>query len=128
MTENERLRHLRRDLLHISAEVFASRIGVTRSAITNIERGFRGITAQTLTSVCREFGVSPEWLRDGVGEPFPPRSREEEIAAFLAAAQNGPPDSIKMRLLSIMARLDEDDWEALARIAQKIAAENEPEN
>ena len=48
---------------------------------------------------------------------------DEEIANLIADAQAEPPDSIKNRLFSIMAKLDEEDWIALARIAQKILNE-----
>ena len=128
MTINERVRYLRKELLHMTMAEFGAAIGFSTSAISSVENGANNVSLQLSTAIVQRYGVSKSWLLEEEGDPFPPRSREEEIAAFLAAAQNGPPDSIKMRLLSIMARLDEDDWEALARIAQKIAAENEPEN
>lgn len=64
---NERIKELR-DALGITLEEFGSRLGVTRTAISRLERGNRGVTDQMAISICREFGVNEHWLRTGEGE------------------------------------------------------------
>lgn len=66
---NERIKELR-DALGITLEEFGSRLGVTRTAISRLERGNRGVTDQMAISICREFGVNERWLRTGEGEMF----------------------------------------------------------
>lgn len=66
---NERIKELR-DVLGITLEEFGNRLGVTRTAISRLERGNRGVTDQMAISICREFGVNETWLRTGEGEMF----------------------------------------------------------
>ena len=67
MTENERVKELRK-ARELTLEKFGERVGVTRGAMSAIENGHRGVTDQMRRSICREFGVREEWLRDGEGE------------------------------------------------------------
>ena len=63
---NERVKQLRK-CLGLTMEKFGDRLGVTRTAISNIEAGNRGVTEQMLRSICREFKVNEVWLRTGEG-------------------------------------------------------------
>ncbi len=63
---NERVKQLRK-CLGLTMEKFGDRLGVTRTAISNIEAGNRGVTEQMLRSICREFNVNEVWLRTGEG-------------------------------------------------------------
>lgn len=74
MTINDRIKILRRDGLSMTMDAFGMRVGVSRSAISNIESGNRNVTDQLFTSIVREFHVRPEWLRDGEGEMFDKQS------------------------------------------------------
>lgn len=47
---------------------FAKRIGISDSSVSTMCSGKSKPSGQTITMICREFGVNPEWLRDGVGE------------------------------------------------------------
>lgn len=68
---NERIKQLRK-ALGLTLEKFGERIGVSRSAMGNIENGVRGVTDQMFKSICREFNVNENWLRTGEGEMFAP--------------------------------------------------------
>lgn len=128
MTINDRVKTLRKDYLDLSAEKFGERLGVTRSAVTNVERGFRGVTDQLFTSICREFGVSPGWLRDGIGEPFTPKSTDQEFAGLMESAMAEPSGSLKVRLLRAMARLTPEDWAFLENLSDRVLEEQDGEN
>ena len=69
MTENERIKQVRKSL-NLTLEAFGARVGVKKSAMSKIENGQSGVTEQMRRSVCREFGVSEEWLLTGEGEMF----------------------------------------------------------
>ncbi len=66
---NERIKELRKKL-GLTLEKFGDRVGVTKVAISNIEKGNRNVTEQMFKSVCREFNVNEEWLRNGSGDMF----------------------------------------------------------
>ena len=66
---NSRIREVRQ-LLHMSQEEFGKTIGLSKSGISNIEKGERGIRDTYINTICKEFGVNVKWLRTGIGEAF----------------------------------------------------------
>lgn len=66
---NNRVIEIRKNF-GLTMEEFGQRLGVSRSAISNIESGKRNLTGQMVVSICREFGVDETWLRTGDGEMF----------------------------------------------------------
>ena len=66
---NERIRNLRK-YLGLTMEKFGEQLGVGKTAISNIENGNRNVTEQMCKSICREFNVNEDWLRNGTGEMF----------------------------------------------------------
>ena len=83
MTQGERVKTVRKSK-EMTMEEFGKRLGVTRTAISNIEKGYRGLTEQMLNSICREFSVDEEWLRTGDGDMPQKLSEEEEVAALVS--------------------------------------------
>ncbi len=127
MNIGERVKFIRTDETHLhkalTLDQFGERIGLKKSALSLLENGKSNITDQTVKSICREFCVSEEWLRYGRGDPYATLTRDEEIADMIAKAQMEPAGSVKNRVFSMMAKLDEEDWEAITRIADKILNE-----
>ncbi|WP_302153446.1 helix-turn-helix domain-containing protein [Eubacterium ventriosum] len=70
MSVGKRIYHLRVDLLNMSMETFGAKIGVTKSAISNIERGLRNVSKQMAKGICAAYNVNYFWLMNGEGEPF----------------------------------------------------------
>ena len=66
---NERLKIIRLKL-KLTQDDFAKKINVTRSAISNYEKGTRNIMNRVIADICREFNVNEEWIRHGTGEMF----------------------------------------------------------
>lgn len=66
---NKRLKELRISL-KLSQKVFAEKLGITDSGLSNLENGKRNLTEQMIISICREFNVNRVWLVEGVGEMF----------------------------------------------------------
>lgn len=116
---NERLKQLR-ESLGLTTRDFGERIKLTGGAISNMEGGVRGITDRTIQLICNEFHVSEQWLRTGVGQMFVQQSRDEKIANFIGHALAEEGDTFKKRLINLLCSLDEQDWEALQRIAEKM--------
>ncbi len=118
---NERIKKVRLDKdINLSQEAFGKRLGVTGAAISRIESGDRSASDQIILAVCREFNVNETWLRTGVGEMFVPKTRSQEIADFVGGVLKGEDDNFKRRFISVLARLDESDWEIIEKMALKL--------
>lgn len=100
----------------------ADLLGVSPAFISQICSGARVPSDRTISDICREFGVDEIWLRTGEGEPFRQESRDEEIMRFAAQTIQGS-DEFKKALVSMLAKLDPEDWENLAKIYAKAAAQ-----
>lgn len=107
----------------LSQEAFGKRIGVTGAAISRIESGDRSVTDQIIKSICHEFDVSEQWLRTGEGEMNVPRTRDEEIADFVADVMTAEPDDIRVRMIAVMSRLTAEDWAFIAKRARELKEE-----
>ena len=115
---NERIKQLRK-YLGLNQTDFGSRIGIKQTSIANYESGTRVPLDTVVASICREFGVSEQWLRTGTGEMFPPRTRAQEIADFAADLLSDEPESTRSVVISYLMRWDADDWAAVTRILRK---------
>lgn len=124
MTQGERVKIIRKEK-ELTLEKFGERLGVGKSAISNIESGARNLTDQMIISICREFNVKKEWLVDGTGEMFVPLSRDEQIEEFMGEVLRNEPNNFKKRLISVLAKLSEDEWEILEKKLKEIVSENE---
>ena len=127
MNCGERVYYLRKELLNLTMEAFGERLGVQKSAISKIEKAVVSLSDQMIISICNTnwngHYVNEQWLRTGEGDVFKQLDVEEEIANLIAQIPNEPKGSFKKRLLSVLARLDEDDWQTLAKIAEELAKE-----
>ena len=61
---NERIKQLRKEL-GLTLDKFGEKIGVTKQTVSRIENGINNVTDQMFKSICREFNVREEWLRNG---------------------------------------------------------------
>lgn len=123
-TIGTRIIHLRQSL-DLSQDTFGSKIGVTKSTVSLIERGLRTPSDRTVRDICREFSTSEEWLRNGTGDMFVQLSKEDEIAQFVENLINCEDDSFKKRFVSALSVLDESEWEVLEKIANNLVKHKE---
>lgn len=124
MTENERIKAVRKDR-GLTLDEFGARIGVKKSALSQIENGKTNPSDQTRRSICREFGVNEEWLRTGEGEPYEEQTRNTALEAELRGFFRNEPDEFRERLIRLLLRLPPDKWDALRDFALELAAEND---
>ena len=121
MTENDRIKEARKSL-GLTQDKFGERLGVGRSAISNIEAGSRGVTDQLRLSVCREFNVNEDWMSTGEGSMFVELDEDEEITKFLGDILTDKPD-FRRRLISVLSRMTPDEWALLEAKIRELAAE-----
>lgn len=123
MEMHERMKAVRKKLGMNQSE-FGKQLGTNRDVINNIENDrLKNPTAKEplYQLICSKFGVSEQWLRTGEGEMFTELSRDEEIAAFVGRALSDETDSFQKKMISILAQLDEREWELLEKMAEKLA-------
>lgn len=89
---NERIKELR-NALNLSQSKFGEALGVTRTAVCAWENGRRSISEQTIISICREFNVNENWLRNGSGNMFLPEDNSNSDMCI---------DSTFLKLLSML--------------------------
>ena len=102
MTQGNRVRELRKSL-DLTLEKFGKKLGVGKTAISNIENETRNLTEQMLLAICREFNVNEEWLRDGSGEMF--RAEEENSIVARATMLLGEKDPLFEAFIDTYSKL-----------------------
>ena len=115
MTQGERIREVR-NTLGLTLEKFGDRLGVTKVAISNIEKGNRNLTEQMTKAICREFNVDYMWLTTGDGEMFIDNDDDfiERIDRIMAGE-----DEARKNLFKFMLELSDDEIAALDRLMKK---------
>lgn len=123
---NERVKELR-TALGLSAEKFGGKIGVTRSAISKMELGVCNISEQSIISICREFNVNEEWLRNGTGEMFNDLSQDEELAYIVGQALPQADDFVKNTFIAL-GRLSQEftaeEWQVVKKFVDALAGKD----
>lgn len=62
---NERIKTLRKELLHMTQEEFSTKIGLSRNFIAQIESGTKTPSNRTISDICRIFDINEDWIRYG---------------------------------------------------------------
>ena len=112
MTQGERIKDVRNSL-GLTLEKFGEKLGVTKTAISRLEKGERSLTEQMTKSICREFSVDYMWLTTGEGEMFVETDDDffERIDRIMAGENKTRKNMIKMLLYA-----SDDDIEAFDRL------------
>lgn len=118
---NSRIKEVRKSK-NLTQEAFAAKIGLKQNSIAQIEMGRRVPSDQVIISICREYGVSESWLRTGEGEMYRAMSREDELASMMGKILTCE-SSFKQRLISVLLRMDDSEWELILRKAEELLIE-----
>lgn len=115
MTQGERIKAVRNEL-GLTLEKFGNRLGVTKVAISNIEKGNRNLTEQMTKAICREFSVDYIWLTTGEGEMFVDSDDDfiEKIDRIMAGESD-----VRKNWFKFMIDLDDEDVAAFDRLIKK---------
>lgn len=126
-TPNKRV-HMIRKKLDYTLEQFGKHLGVSKTAISNIENGNRNLTEQMKRSICREYHVNPAYLEQGIGDMFIKMNSDTIIAEWVAKVMKDEPESFRKRLISVMTTWTEEDWKWIEKQANAIidSAKKEP--
>ena len=120
----DRLKELRK-ALHLTQQKLADKLGVKQNTIAQYEMGRNEPSDAVIVSICREFGVPEDWLRNGNGDMFIPMTRDEEIASFIGGVQADVDDTFKKRFISALAKLSTEEWRAIEHLMENMVSERE---
>lgn len=121
----ERIKQVRQ-LNHLTQEIFAERIGITKSSVSLIESGKNNPSEQTIRAICREFGIRREWLELGhepMKEADMANSPETLVPELVAILSDNP------ALLDLARRsanlMTPADWHRLNLLITDLLSPNE---
>ena len=107
---NERIKMIR-EHYKLTQDEFGKRIGSARNTIANYESGNRSPSNSVVLSICREFNVNEDWLRDGTGEMF--RAEEENSIIAKATMLLGEKDPLFEAFIDTYSKLTPKNRELL---------------
>lgn len=114
-----------RTKLNMKQGDLAKELTLSQGHVSDIENGRKAVSDQTIEILTLKYNVNEKWIRTGEGKMFSPLDRKDEIAKLTADLFKGEKNSFKERLILALAGLDENEWEMLEKIAEKIAREKD---
>lgn len=106
----------------LSKTAFAQKIKVSQQYVSKLVS--TGVPSdRTIADICREFGVNELWLRHGDegGPMFAPRSRREEISAYMGQLLGGQRTELEETIIEFMGKTDVKYWYMLLDIMRPLA-------
>ena len=124
MTVNERVKVIR-NTEKLTMESFGEKLGVGRTAISNIENGKRNVTDQMIKSICREFNYCEEWLRNGIEPKQPEKLDEDELAEYIEEllSTDNPAYTLIKSILKASSKLDDKSKQVVNDTIDSLIAE-----
>jgi transcriptional regulator with XRE-family HTH domain len=119
MNASGRLKYLR-EQMNLSQEDFAAKLGLTKSAISDIERGRKTLTERNISYISTIYGINPHWLRTGEEPVY----FANKLPMDAVAAMNGLSD-IEMDILRSYMRLPYPDRQNILQALTVLIMESE---
>lgn len=113
---NNRIRSVRKKA-DLSQEAFGAKLGITKSSVSLLESGRNNPSDQTIKLICKEFGISYQWLVNGVGEMESGSSIEAQ--AIVDSVMTSDNEFAKSVLIAF-AKLGEEEWKVVKKIVDEI--------
>lgn len=107
-----------RKTLGFTQQELADRLGVKQNTIAQYEMGRTSPSDAIIFSICREFNVSEEWLRNGTGDMFISIPSDKAIDSFVSKAKKD--NGFKKSFLSTLSMLDEGEWDFVEKFMKNV--------
>lgn len=120
----ERIKELRQKL-DLTLEEFGKRLGVTKTSISRIENGINNVTEQMFLSICREFNVNEDWLRNGTGGTENMFIPEDMIFISNIGRLGNEKNKFKKFYLNMMMNLPDEYWDYIYKEFKKFSNKKE---
>lgn len=116
MSIAERIKQVRKDAGLTQSE-FGNRIGAAQNTIATYESGRREPLDITLKSICREFNVNYDWLKNGNGQPY--NQADDELSVLIGNMLKGENETARA-VFKAFAKLDDSEWKALQKLIDEL--------
>ena len=114
--DSERIKLIRQSL-GLTQDEFASRIGISRSALSLLESGKNNPSERTVMLICREFGVNLDYLLHGTSPMFAPK--EATALDRIDQLLTGGNEFVKAVFIEL-ADLSDEEWQVLHDFVQRV--------
>lgn len=111
----ERIKELR-EYLGMSGAAFAKSIGMSRGALSNIERNVNGVSDRTVRLICSVYKVEYFWLTEGSGNMLV--NRTDALIEELAAENQLSPDTVEV--FKKLFRLPDDMFNLVRQLIESL--------
>lgn len=104
----------------LTKTAFAERLNVSQPFISKLASGVSSPSDRTIADICREFGISEEWLRTGSGEPHIARDKDENFIRICEEINLSDDDLIK-RIIRAYWMLEEEEKAAVRKLIDSFS-------
>ena len=118
-TINSRIEFLIKDL-EITKTSFAEQLHVSVAFISGLCSGVKNPSDRTISDICRVFGVSEAWLRDGTEPLYVQRSENERMAMLFNDVLAEADESTRKRGIAAALDMPPEFWDNILEYAKKI--------
>ena len=118
-TINSRVEFLIKDL-EITKTSFAEQLHVSVAFISGLCSGVKNPSDRTISDICRVFGVSEAWLRDGTEPMYVQRSENERMAMLFNDVLAEADESTRKRGIAAALDMPPEFWDNILEYAKKI--------
>lgn len=123
---NERLKRIRKHF-DLTQQSFADRLGIQRNTVAMYEMGRTHPSDAIILSICREFNVNEDWLRNGAGDMFLEKDTEAQLMEWAGRVFSNRDDGFKQRFVTMLMGLSESEWDLLEKKAKELFEEEHKE-
>lgn len=118
---NNRIRSVRKKA-NLTQEAFGAKLGITKSSVSFLESGRNNPSEQTIKLICKEFGVSYQWLVNGAGEMQSDASTEAQAIVDSIMTSD---DEFAKSVIVAFAKLGKEEWKVVKKIVDEIGLSSE---
>lgn len=112
--------HAARKAKGLTLKQLGNIIGISESAVSNIERGRNKPSGSTLILLCEKLGINRAWLETGEGDMFALGAEQAETARMVESISDSP----AMRsLLATWAQLSDENKAVFEEYAREYVAD-----
>ena len=118
-TINSRIEFLIKDL-EITKTSFAEQLHVSVAFISGLCSGVKNPSDRTISDICRVFGVSEAWLRDGTDPMYVQRSENDRMAMLFNDVLAEADEPTRKRGIAAALDMPPEFWDNILEYAKKI--------
>lgn len=117
MSVADRIKSMRKELGY-SQKLLGEKLGTSRDVINNLENGRVEPSELIIKSICNQFGISYDWLKNDKGDMRDGQD-QDSVAAIIDELMAGENETAKA-VFRAFARFDDRDWQTIQKIMDEM--------